>query len=289
MTQTILKNVTDTASAAPTPEDVHATFRARRHEMAVLPQGNLALVNTQWFYGAPGENESVWGAPGLWAAVAEGEKGVQLTASAAESITVDGALVDGTIVVTGKDSDSASTIVFSDTASGTIIKGEDGKYGLRVWDAQSDDIQNFGGIDSFDYNPDWVVTGVFTPIDGGRQVEVAHLKDAGAARDKNIPGDIAFSVDGVEYHPVAFKEGRALMMVFADATSGDTSYSVGRFLMCAPNPDGTITLDFNRAYLPPCAFNYNFNCPMPPAENRFPFAVEAGEKNVLNKAGELLH
>ena len=50
-----------------------------------------------------------------------------------------------------------------------------------------------------------------------------------------------------------------------------------------------ITLDFNRAYLPPCAFNYNFNCPMPPAENRFSFKVEAGEKNVVNKAGELLH
>jgi uncharacterized protein (DUF1684 family) len=79
------------------------------------------------------------------------------------------------------------------------------------------------------------------------------------------------------------------MIVFSDATSGQSSYSVGRFLMVAPNPDGSITLDFNRAYLPPCAFSYNFNCPMPPAENRFPFAVLAGEKNVLNAAGELLH
>jgi hypothetical protein len=59
--------------------------------------------------------------------------------------------------------------------------------------------------------------------------------------------------------------------------------------MCAPNPDGTITLDFNRAYLPPCAFNYNFNCPMPPVANRFSFAIEAGEKNVLNRDGGLLH
>ena len=64
---------------------------------------------------------------------------------------------------------------------------------------------------------------------------------------------------------------------------------MGRFLLCAPNPDGSITLDFNRAYLPPCAFNYNFNCPIPPDENRFPFAVTAGEKNVLNREGSLLH
>lgn len=274
---------------APTLAELYDVFHARRREMAVLPQGNLALVNTQWFYGAPGEDESVWGAPGLWAAVPEGETGVRLTATAADSIMVDGSLVEGQVVVTGKDSGTASNIVFSETSSGTIIRGEDGKYGLRVWDAQSDDIQNFGGIDTFAFNPDWVVTGTFTPIEGGRAVEVSHLKDAGHARDKVIPGDISFTIDGVEYHPIAFPEGRALMMVFADQTSGDSTYSVGRFLLCAPNPDGTITLDFNRAYLPPCAFNYNFNCPMPPSENRFPFAIEAGEKNVLNKHGELLH
>jgi uncharacterized protein (DUF1684 family) len=60
-------------------------------------------------------------------------------------------------------------------------------------------------------------------------------------------------------------------------------------LLCAPSPDGSITLDFNRAFLPPCAFSYNYNCPIPPEQNRFPFKVEAGEKNVLAKSGELLH
>lgn len=257
--------------------------------MALLPQGSLALVNTHWFYGSPGEEESVWMAPGLWSALPEGQQGLQLKAQPEDNIFVDGELITGSVVVTGKDSDKSSDIVFGPTTSGTVIKGEDGKYALRVWDSQSEDLKNFGKIDTYEYNPDWVVTGTFTPIEGGRNVEMSHLKDQGAARDKVIPGDISFSFGGVEYSPSAYKEGRALMMVFSDATSGDTTYSVGRFLMVAPNPDGTITLDFNRAYLPPCAFNYNFNCPMPPAENRFPFAVEAGEKNVLNKAGELLH
>ena len=53
--------------------------------------------------------------------------------------------------------------------------------------------------------------------------------------------------------------------------------------------DGTITLDFNRAVLPPCAFSYAFNCPMPPKQNRFPFPIEAGEKLPLDKAGAPLH
>jgi uncharacterized protein (DUF1684 family) len=93
----------------------------------------------------------------------------------------------------------------------------------------------------------------------------------------------------VDYDLAAFKSGRALQLVFADATNGDSTYSVGRFLFVAPNADGTITLDFNRAILPPCAFSYAFNCPMPPKQNRFAVAIEAGEKNVIAKDGTLLH
>jgi uncharacterized protein (DUF1684 family) len=116
-----------------------------------------------------------------------------------------------------------------------------------------------------------------------------HLKDDGHTRDEVIPGRITFERDGTEYDLAAFKSGRALQLVFGDTTNGDSTYSVGRFLFLAPNPDGTITLDFNRAVLPPCAFSYAFNCPLPPQQNRFPFAVEAGEKNVLAKDGSLLH
>jgi len=257
--------------------------------MSLLPQGSLALINTQWFYGKPGETEQVWGIPGMWAPRAEGEIGLELIAISDDAITVDGVIVDGSTVVVGRDAEQASVISFADGKTATVIRGDDGKYALRVWDEKSDDLQNFGSIDSFDYRSDWVVTGSFTPIEGGRALGVSHLKDEGAARDKVIPGDIRFTYDGVEYNPAGFKEGRALMIVFSDSTSGVSTYSVGRFLMVAPNPDGSITLDFNRAFLPPCAFSYNFNCPMPPAQNRFPFAVEAGEKNVLSKSGELLH
>jgi len=257
--------------------------------MSLLPQGSLALVNTQWFYGLTGEGESVWGVPGLWAALGKNEKGIELVAVAADAIMVDGELVDGSVVVTGRDSETPSLIVFADGKTATVIHGEDGAYALRIWDAHSDDLQKFGSIDAFEYNPEWVVTGSFTPVEGGRSLGVSHLKDEGAARDKIIPGDIRFTFEGTEYNPAGFKEGRALMIVFSDATSDVSTYSVGRFLMVAPNADGTITLDFNRAFLPPCAFSYNFNCPMPPAQNRFPFAVTAGEKNVLDKEGHLLH
>ena len=189
----------------------------------------------------------------------------------------------------GKDDPSPSSIVFDDHTTGFVIAGEEGAYALRVWDARSEAIESFGGIDAFAYDPAWVLTGTFREIEGGTTVGFEHLKDDGKTRDEVVPGEIRFTHDGVEYDIAAFKSGRALQLVFADATNGDSTYSVGRFLFLAPNPDGTITLDFNLAVLPPCAFSYNFNCPLPPKQNRFPFAIEAGEKNVLAKDGSLLH
>ena len=273
----------------PTAEQLYATFRERRNHAVTTPQGNLALTNTSWFYGLPGVEDQVWGVPGWWSTREGGQPGISLRAEATDGIIVDDQLVDGTIVVRAKNDENPSSIVFGEGVTGFVIANEEGRYALRVWNAQSDDINNFGGIDAYSYNPAWVIQATFTPIEGGRAVGVDHLKDEGKTREKIIPADIAFAHDGVDYSVAAFQEGRALLLVFADATSGVDTYSVGRFLMCAPNADGTITLDFNRAYLPPCAFSHNFNCPMPPESNRFAFAIEAGEKNVLNREGGLLH
>ena len=42
--------------------------------------------------------------------------------------------------------------------------------------------------------------------------------------------------------------------------------------------DGRIFLDFNYAYNPYCAYNDDWSCPLPPAENRLDVAIRAGEK-----------
>lgn len=281
--------MTDTATAPVDPRDVLARYRRRREQAVTAPKGNLALVNTQWITGDPAEAQPIWGVPGLWAPLPAGQSGLKVVATAADGITVDGVLVDGEAIVRGKDDPEPSEIVFSDTVTGFVIASEEGDYALRVWDANSEAIQEFGSIDAFDFNPEWIIQATFSPIEGGRTVGFEHLKDDGKTRDMVIPGEITFSKDGVDYNLAAFKSGRALQLVFADSTNGDSTYSVGRFLFVAPNPDGTVTLDFNLAVLPPCAFSYNFNCPLPPAQNRFAVPIEAGEKNVLNKQGELLH
>jgi uncharacterized protein (DUF1684 family) len=282
MTETTATDPSVTAAPA-SAEAQLATYHERRELSVVQPLGSLALVNTQWV----DSEQTIYGVPGLWAPNPGG--GLTLTAVASDGITVDGSPVDGTVVVRGKDDANPSTVQFSETVSGFVIASSEGTYALRVWDSNSEGIQQFGAIDAFGYNPEWVITARFVENPAGTTLGFEHLKDDGKTRAEVIPGEIMFEKDGVAYNLAAFRAGRALQLVFADATNGDDTYSVGRFLFVAPNADGSITLDFNRAVLPPCAFSYNFNCPLPPKQNRFAVRIEAGEKNVLAKDGSLLH
>src|SRR5690606_17876336 len=200
-----------------------ATFRARREQSVTQPLGSLALTTTQWV----DSEQQIWGVPGTWAPLPAGQSGLRLTAVASDGIQVNGQLVNGDVVVAGKDSETPGTIVFDDTRQGFVIAGLAG-YALRVWDAASDAITNFGGIDAFEHNPDWVVTASFTETPGA-PMPFEHVKDDDA-RELDMPGEITFTKDGVDYRLAAIKSGRALQIVFADATSGDTTYSVGRFL-----------------------------------------------------------
>jgi uncharacterized protein len=71
-----------------------------------------------------------------------------------------------------------------------------------------------------------------------------------------------------------------LFLAFGDNTSGNETYGAGRYLDVKKVPGSTsITLDFNEAYNPYCAYNQNFSCPLPPRENLLEVGVYAGEKN----------
>ncbi|SFD35929.1 DUF1684 domain-containing protein [Spirosoma endophyticum] len=71
-----------------------------------------------------------------------------------------------------------------------------------------------------------------------------------------------------------------LFLPFKDATSGEASYGGGRYmdLRIGDIKNGTLTLDFNKAYNPYCAYSEGYPCPIPPKTNTLSVAVEAGEK-----------
>lgn len=71
-----------------------------------------------------------------------------------------------------------------------------------------------------------------------------------------------------------------LFLAFADETSANETYGAGRYLdVNRTSGSNTITLDFNKAYNPYCAYNDEFSCPFPPKENLLTVAIMAGEKN----------
>lgn len=67
---------------------------------------------------------------------------------------------------------------------------------------------------------------------------------------------------------------------FRDATTGNGSYEVGRYVTARGDRDGVI-VDFNLAYNPSCALSPYYNCPIPPRENHLTVPIPAGEMTPL--------
>ncbi|GMQ29077.1 DUF1684 domain-containing protein [Algoriphagus confluentis] len=78
---------------------------------------------------------------------------------------------------------------------------------------------------------------------------------------------------------VSESDMRNFFLAFADETSGRETYGGGRYLNVRQDGKNSITIDFNLAYNPYCAYNPDYACPLPPKENLLTIAIEAGEKN----------
>ena len=225
------------------PEEDHARWRNERHAAVARPTGNLALVETRWVGSERPDVEAA-------------------QAAAPASVTVTP--LERTDISTGEP-----------------------EYGLRFWDAESPAIRAYDRIDVYDYDPAWVIEAEFAPVDAGRTVPFEHIRDNGGTRELVVPGDITFTLDGTEHRLAAFDDGGTLLLVFGDPTNGTETYGSGRFLFVRRDDGagfgdaGSVVLDFNRAFVPPCGFSAQYNCPLPPPPNRFTQPVRAGEKNVV--------
>ncbi|WP_333815713.1 DUF1684 domain-containing protein [Tabrizicola sp.] len=126
----------------------------------------------------------------------------------------------------------------------------------------------------FSDDPDWIVRAKWESLTP-EAAEIT-MKD-GSTAAVTLTHRATFQHQGktVTLTPTHWKSGKP-MFVFRDATAGET-YPACRFLF-GEDPSGTeITLDFNRAISPPCAFTDFAICPLPPPGNILPFRIEAGE------------
>ncbi|MBC5775483.1 DUF1684 domain-containing protein [Pontibacter sp. KCTC 32443] len=157
-----------------------------------------------------------------------------------------------------------------------VIKRGD-KYGVRLLDTESEVRTTFKGIDRYEVNPDWKLTARLEPNVSGRKISINNV--LGQTSGEETPGALVFTVGGKEYKLDALKEGNQLFVIFADKTNGHETYGAGRYLYTdLPDANGNVTIDFNKAYNPPCAFVTYATCPLPPKQNFLPIPVPVGEK-----------
>jgi len=190
------------------------------------------------------------------------------------------ATIAGEEVTTAKlDPDTSQHITRVETGTLTfhvIVRGE--HVGVRVKDSDSATARNFKGMMFFPLDLNYRVTATWVPAEGKKTVEIPNvLGDVTAAE---VPGSVVFKLNNQELKLTALggdaKNG--LFFVFNDLTAKSDTYPGGRFLDTAPVVNGTVVLDFNRAYNPPCAVTPYATCPLAPPDNRLAVAIPAGEK-----------
>ena len=106
----------------------------------------------------------------------------------------------------------------------------------------------------------------------------------GTLREMTRLGTLVFTFKGQPLKLAAFSEGNSprLFVPFSDLTSGTETYQAGRYMELNPSPTGIYIVDFNIAYQPYCYYNPEYECPLPPRENRLTVPIRAGER--LRKA-----
>lgn len=141
----------------------------------------------------------------------------------------------------------------------------------------ADQQRNFHGLAYFPENPSLVIK---AKIDRGVEPKIIRMQTTKGEEQTYRPyGVVRFQVDGKDTQVTLYasENSHELFLPFRDATSGKESYGAGRYLDLHAHGD-EIVIDFNYAYNPYCAYNPDWNCPLPPSENWLKIPIRAGEQ-----------
>jgi hypothetical protein len=135
----------------------------------------------------------------------------------------------------------------------------------------------FHGLNYYEPTADLVFT---VPLDVVDPEPVQVGTTTGEERTYHRVATATVNVEGTNVTLRLYSTGHpGLFLPFRDATSGKETYGAGRYLDVEPNGDGTITLDFNEAYAPFCAYNDAYSCALPPYDNWLDVPIRAGERS----------
>jgi uncharacterized protein (DUF1684 family) len=261
-----------------------AKFRTEREAELKTEDGWLSVAGLFWLkegenrFGADPSNEIVLpegSAPGR-AGVFELRDGkTTLRVEGGVAVSLNGKAIT-TLEMKSDEKQKPDVIRLGSLSINVIKRGE--RYGIRVKDPNSEQRREFKGLRWFPVKQSYRITANFVTYDPPKQIEIPNV--LGDVNKTPSPGYVVFNLKGKEYRLDPILEDKdKLFFIFSDLTNGKTTYGAGRFLYAALPRHGKVTLDFNRAENPPCAFTQFATCPLPPRQNRLNVAIEAGELN----------
>ena len=268
--------------------DTSAAERLQREERLRDPMGWLGVVGLHWLkpgtwtFGSDPDGDIVLEAadgavPWLAGTLEVASASVRLHPAPDVPLTFDGRPVPDGLELADDDAEEPTILALASLRLVLIRRGPD-RIGLRVRDTAAPAIDAFGGLQYFDIDSRWRITGRL--VSGGPGSTIPITDVLGSINEEATPGVVVFEVDGRAWslHALEMAPGH-LWLMFQDGTSGHETYGGGRYLVSGElAADGSVEIDFNLAYNPPCVFTPFATCPLPPLANRLPFRVDAGER-----------
>jgi hypothetical protein len=137
---------------------------------------------------------------------------------------------------------------------------------------------SFNGLKYYDENPALRFAVEPDPFDEQEVVEMQ--ASTGAVASYLRWARVRFDIDGEDAELTVFRDtaSGSFFLPFQNANAGGETYGAGRYLEVEQLEQGKLSVDFNYAYNPYCAYNEQWSCPIPPAENRLTVAIRAGEQ-----------
>ena len=199
----------------------------------------------------------------------------QAAAASGARVQAGGALVDGWQILFSDRKGHPSRVAVG--ALEFFVIEREGRLAARLRNCNWAAGRMLPLLDVYDYDPAWRIEALWQPLAVPQRMEVPTV--AGDLKIADVTHRAVFEMAGetIGLLPVSVDDA-GVFFVFRDRSSGRETYGAGRFLKVPVAVDGKITLDFNFAYNPPCAFTPFATCPLPPPDNWLHFAVPAGEK-----------
>ena len=271
-----------TTEAPPPYRDEILKYRAHREAELTADDGWLTVIGLFWLRTGANVTGSAAGSDVRLPAKAPARIGVfelrdgqvTFTAEPSAHVTSGGTPLGPQPVAAPRGDESALAVgdlrLF-------VIHRED-RFGIRMRDLRSARRERFTGLRYFPIRSEYRVPAAFVPYNPPHTVAVPNV--LGQNPEMESPGYVTFTLHGktLRLEPVyEDDEKKDLFFIFKDTTSRDSTYPAGRFLHADLPKDGFVTIDFNKAYNPPCAFTDFATCPLPRKENQLPVRIEAGE------------